>query len=77
MEDLGKSGIVNDKGEEVVPIQYEVIQKLDNSDVIQAVSGNMLELYNKQMSKILEMEDGKLDVNDNYIKYILIQKLNM
>ncbi len=66
--DLGKSGIVNDKGEEVVPIQYEVIQKLDNSDVIQAVSGNMLELYNKQMSKILEMEDGKLDVNDNYIK---------
>ena len=66
--DSGKSGIVNDKGEEVIPIQYEVIQKLDNSDVIQAVYGNILELYNKQMSKILEMENGKLEVNDNYIK---------
>ena len=66
--DSGKSGIVNDKGEEILPINYEVIQKLDNSDIVQSITGNVLELYNKNMSKILDMENGKLDVNDNYIK---------
>ena len=66
--DSGKSGIVNDKGEEILSANYEVIQKLDNSDIIQAMAGNVLELYNKQMSKIISMEDGKLDIKDNYIK---------
>ena len=66
--DSGKSGIVNDKGEEILPTNYEVIQKLDNSDIIQAMVGNVLELYNKQMSKIISMENGKLDIKDNYVK---------
>ncbi len=66
--DSGKSGIVNDKGEEILSANYEVIQKLDNSDIIQAMAGNVLELYNKQMSKIISMEDGKLDIKNNYIK---------
>ena len=48
--------------------KLEEIQKLDNSDIIQAMAGNVLELYNKQMSKIISMEDGKLDIKDNYIK---------
>ncbi len=66
--DSGKSGIINDKGEELLPINYEVIQKIDNSDIIQAMTGNTLELYNKQISKIVSMENGKLDINNNYIK---------
>lgn len=66
--DSGKSGIINDKGEELLPINYEVIQKLDDSDIIQAMTGNTLELYNKQISKIISMENGKLYINDNYIK---------
>lgn len=66
--DSGKSGIVNDKGEEILPTNYEVIQKLDNSDIVQVMSGNILELYNKQMDQIISMENGKLDINENYIK---------
>ena len=66
--DSGKSGIINDKGEELLPINYEVIQKLDNSDIIQALTGNTLELYNKQIGKIISMENGKLEINNNYIK---------
>ena len=66
--DSGKSGIVNDKGEEILPINYEVIQKLDNSDIIQTMAGKVLELYNKQMTKIISMENGKLDIKDNYVK---------
>ena len=66
--DSGKSGIVNDKGEEILPTNYEVIQKLDNSDIIQTMAGNVLELYNKQMTKIISMENGKLDIKDNYVK---------
>ena len=66
--DSGKSGIINDKGEELLPINYQVIQKLDNSDIIQALTGNTLELYNKQIGKIVSMENGKLEINNNYIK---------
>ena len=66
--DSGKSGIVNDKGEEILPTNYEVIQKLDNSDIVQTIAGNVLELYNKQMTKIISMENGKLDIKDNYVK---------
>ena len=64
----GKAGIINDKSEIVVPIKYEIIQKIENSDIIQAVNGNVLELYNKQLEKIIEMQDGKLDIQDNYVK---------
>ena len=32
------------------------------------MTGNTLELYNKQISKIVSMENGKLDINNNYIK---------
>ena len=32
------------------------------------MAGNVLELYNKQMTKIISMENGKLDIKDNYVK---------
>ncbi len=64
----GQAGIINDKAEIVVPIEYEIIQKLENSDIVQAVHNDVLELYNKQMEKIVEMQDGKLDIQDDYVK---------
>lgn len=64
----GQAGIVNDKAEIVVPIEYEIIQKLENSDIVQAVHNDVLELYNKKMEKIVEMKDGKLDIQDDYVK---------
>lgn len=64
----GQAGIINDKAEIVVPIEYEIIQKLENSDIVQAVHNDVLELYNKQMEKIVEMQDGKLDIQADYVK---------
>ena len=66
--ETGKSGIINEKGEEIRPIKYEVIQKLDKNDIVQAMIGNVLELYSKDMKNIVSMENGKLEINDEYIK---------
>lgn len=66
--ETGKSGIVNDKGEEILPIKYEVIQKLDKNNIVQAMVGNVLELYSKEMNNIVSMENGKIEINDEYIK---------
>lgn len=66
--ETGKSGIINEKGEEILPIKYEVIQKLDKNDIVQAMIGNVLELYSKDMKNIVSMENGKLEINDEYIK---------
>lgn len=66
--ETGKSGIINDKGEEILPIKYEVIQKLDKNNIVQAMVGNVLELYSKEMNNIVSMENGKIEINDEYIK---------
>lgn len=66
--ETGKSGIINDKGEEILPIKYEVIQKLDKNNIVQAMVGNVLELYSKEMNNIVSMENGKIEINDDYIK---------
>ena len=63
-----KSGIINEKGEEILPIKYEVIQKLNKDNIVQAMVGNILELYNKEMKNILSMENGKIEIHDKYIK---------
>ena len=64
----GKSGVINSNGEEILPLQYEVIQKIDDTEVLEAINGNLLELYNKDMQLVIQMENGKLDVTDDYIK---------
>lgn len=66
--ETGKSGIINEKGEEILPIKYEVIQKLNKDNIVQAMVGNILELYNKEMKNILSMENGKIEIHDKYIK---------
>lgn len=66
--ETGKSGIINDKSEEILPIKYEVIQKLDKNNIVQAMVGNVLELYSKEMNNIVSMENGKIEINDEYIK---------
>ncbi len=66
--ETGKSGIINEKGEEILPIKYEVIQKLNKDNIVQTIVGNVLELYNKEMNNILSMENGKIEINDDYIK---------
>lgn len=64
----GKSGVINASGEEVLPLQYEVIQKLDDVEILQANTANTTEIYNKDMQLVVQMENGKLDITDDFIK---------
>ena len=54
----------------IVEINYDVIQKIDNCDLIETVntSENKLEIYDRTMTKIASMENAKLYSEDNYIK---------
>ena len=58
----------NASGEEVLPLQYEVIQKLDDVEILQANTANTTEIYNKDMQLVVQMENGKLDITDDFIK---------
>lgn len=66
----GKSGIIDVKNETILSIKYDIVQKIEDFNIIQAgiVEDNLLELYNGNMKKILSMENGKIVEEENYIK---------
>lgn len=64
----GKSGVINSNGEEILPLQYEVIKRIDDTEILESINGDILELYNKDMQLIIQMKNGKLDETDDYIK---------
>lgn len=66
----GKSGIVNSNNEPILSIKYDIVQKIEDFNIIQAgiVEDDVLELYNGDMKKILSMESGKVVEEKTYIK---------
>lgn len=66
----GKSGIVNSKNETIISIKYDVVQKIDNTDIIQTIisDGNVLELYDKNINKIISIKNARVYNGENYIK---------
>lgn len=61
-------GILNDKGNEILKLEYNNIQKLENSDLIQATTNNKLYLYDKNINKLAEIEDGEIYEDTDFIK---------
>lgn len=66
----GKSGILNSKNETKLEIEYDVVQKIDGTNLIQTLVSDtgILEIYGKNLEKIVSMNEGKLLTSDNYIK---------
>ena len=69
-DENSKLGIITDKDEQKVEIKYDSVQRVQDTNVIQAViaENNIVELYSNNIEKICEMKDPKIEVVDNYIK---------
>lgn len=63
-----KIGIVDDKGKEVIKFDYDVLQKIEGTDLIQGIKNESIDLIDKNMKKILTMKNAQIDIKENYIK---------
>lgn len=63
-----KIGIVDDKGKEVIKYDYDVLQKIEGTDLIQGIKNEKIDLIDKNMKKILTMKNAQIDIKENYIK---------
>ena len=63
-----KLGVIDNKDAVKIPIENDSVQKVEGTDLIQAVVANTTKLYNKTMNNICEMENATVEVNSDYIK---------
>ena len=63
-----KIGIVDDKGKEVIKFDYDVLQKIEGTDLFQGIKNENIDLIDKNMKKILTMKNAQIDIKENYIK---------
>lgn len=65
----GKLGIINNNEETKVDFNYSSIQKIDDTEMIQAINSNTktTEIYTKDMQKIIEMTNANVENKDEYI----------
>ncbi len=65
-----KLGVINDKDNEKIEIIYDSIQKIQDTDIIQTsiTENETTYLFSKNMNKICEMVDARVEINNNYIK---------
>ena len=66
----GKLGILNDKGNEIVEINKDSIQRIENTELIQAAlpENKVTQIYDRTMKMICEMQNATINVEDDYIK---------
>ena len=76
----GKLGVIDSSDKIKIEFIYNSIQQIENTNMIQAVNNNTknTEIYSKEMKKICELENAKVEnnieylkiYNDNEVKYI-------
>ena len=65
-----KLGIIDDKENQKLEIKYDSVQKIQDTDLIQAtiIESKTTQIFDKQMKSICEMKDAKLEKTGEYIK---------
>lgn len=66
----GKLGILNDKEEIIVATNYDSLQRIQDTELIQTVlaENQTIQIYAKDMKKICEMQNATIEVEDDFIK---------
>lgn len=66
----GKVSVLNAKNKEQVIANYNVIQRIEDKNIIQAIISEpyTIEIYNENMEKVADMKDSNISVEDNYIE---------
>lgn len=68
----GKVGVIDINKGEVIEFKYDIIQKVKNKDILQAIisNTNTIEIYNNKMQKQVSIKNTILYTYDDYIKLI-------
>ena len=66
----GKLGVINDKGEEIIPIENDSVQKITNNEIVEVskVNDNITKLYSNEMELICEIQKPIIVEDTKYIK---------
>lgn len=64
----GKSGVIDTNSNVIIPIDKNVVQHINGTNIIQTINSNTTEIYNKQMEKVLEHTNAKIYIRENYIE---------
>lgn len=66
----GKLGIIDNEEKIKIEFNYNSIQKIENTKMIQAVNNDtkMTEIYSEKMEKISELKDATIENNKEYLK---------
>ena len=66
----GKVGVINDKEEPIIEIQYDSIEKVEGTDyIITRLSENSsTQLYDKNFKELCEMTNAIVQTEENYVK---------
>ena len=66
----GKVGVINDKEEPIIEIQYDSIEKVEGTDyIITRLSENSsTQLYDKNFKQLCEMTNAIVQTEENYVK---------
>ncbi len=69
-KDESKLGVIDNKENIKIEVENDSIQKIGDTDLLQVTSSNgqLVKLYNKDMTKIYEMEKAVIEEKDNIIK---------
>lgn len=68
VQDNTKLGVININEDVKVKLQYDVLQKLEGTNVIQGIKNETVELIDKNMHVISSMKNGEIEITNNYIK---------
>lgn len=69
-DEHGKLGVLDDKEAIKIDIKYDVLQKVQDTDLIQTtlIETKTTQIYSKTMEKICEMQDATIEVEGDFIK---------
>ena len=68
----GKSGVIDVTGNTKINLEYDVVQRLENTNIIQAIKikENVTKLYNKNLEEVSFLKNAVVYNKNNYIKVV-------
>lgn len=68
----GKTGLIDISGREVINIEYNIIQKIKDTKILQAIKndGNVSDFYNSKLEKTLTINNANVIIENNYVKVL-------
>ena len=64
----GKAGIIDGEGKLIIELKYDAIQKIEGTNVLQAIEENRTDIIDEEMKVHIGIEKAFMNKKENYIK---------